>query len=66
MRTSNIKAVTAVKSRQPGMPTVWMRAKTHWRKKMKKNVMKLKELSALPSNPLRLRNIGAFVVPNRF
>lgn len=28
-------------------PIVWMRAKTHWRKKMKKKAMKLNELSAL-------------------
>lgn len=32
---------------QPEIPIVWMRAKTHWRKKMKKKAIKLNELSAL-------------------
>lgn len=32
---------------QEEKPIVWMRAKTHWRKKMKKKAMKLNELSAL-------------------
>lgn len=32
---------------QPEKPKVWMKAKTHWRKKMKKKAMKLNELSAL-------------------
>ena len=32
---------------QPEIPMVWITASTHWRKKMKKKAMKLKELSAL-------------------
>lgn len=42
-----------------GMPTVWMSANTHWRKKMKKKAMKLNELSALQRETSeRLQHLG--------